>query len=212
MKKIIFFVFLLGISLGLIISSTINLLQTQKDKSFENTKEKEKKLAIEKVDEEVKKTQEESPKEDIQIDKKEIIDNTLNEKEKEKEEFATITIEENDTSSQIADILYEKELISSKEDFKILFNLKTLDMYKAGEVITQKGIISKGWKVDLLLSMLNKNYNKVLDNLYTNKLIDDKDSFDFTLRLIKENKKIVPGEKVIKRGMSMKEIIDIITK
>lgn len=203
MKKVILFVLLLGISLGLIISSTINVVYNDLYKELKDNAKNEKVVKTAKVNK-----NEEMQKENI--NKEEILNNTL--QKQKQEEYVKIIIQEGHNSTQIADILYEKNLISSKEDFKILFNLKTLDIYAAGEVITQNGIISRGWKIKMLLDMINKGYNETVETLYTKKIIDDKDSSDFFLSILQTNKKIVPGEKVIKRGASMKEIIDIITK
>lgn len=211
MKKIILFVLLIGISLGLIISSTINMIYSKHHKieDIENKKVvKTVKIHKKELDKQKEK------KEDTKINKEEILNNTINQQKNEnkQEEYVSIIIQDGYNSSQIADILYEKGLISSKEDFKILFNLKTIDVYKAGDTITRKGIISSGWKINLLLKMLNKNYDKLSDTLYSNQLIDDKDSFNFFLSTLKTSSKVVPGEKVIKRGSSIKEIIEIIIK
>lgn len=123
-----------------------------------------------------------------------------------------INIKNGYTCNEIADLLYEKELIFNKEDFKMIYNLMLLDIYGTGDALTKKGIISKGWKINTLSKIIISKRDKVIDILYSYGLIDDKYAFNIILNSINSNKKIVYGEKKIKKGSSNIEIIEILTK
>jgi cell division protein YceG involved in septum cleavage len=195
LKKIICCVFIVGLSLGLIISSSINLIYNKNNVKTKEAVNNNVKIDTLKINEE----------NDLQNLEKEKVQQENN------EEYVTIKIEDEYTCDEISELLYESGLISNKQDFKIMFNLKTLDIFEAGKVLTNKGLISRGWQINTLLSLLGKSYDKVLNALYEEKLIDDKESVDFFLSILKETKQIVPGEKVIKKGASINEIIKIIT-
>ena len=192
-QKIIFFTLGIGFSIGLITSSVINinLDKTKETSSLEIKKEIEKKKIT-------------------GTETKEI----LIEKEKEniEDEFENINIKNGYTCNEIADILYEKELIYNKEDFKMIYNLMLFDIYGAGSSLTQKGIISKGWKINTLSKIIITKRNEVTDILYEDGVIENEDGFNIILNSINSNKKIVYGEKKIKKGSSNIEIIEILTK
>lgn len=192
-QKIIFFTLGIGFSIGLITSSVININvdKTKETSSLEIKKEIEKKKIT-------------------GTETKEI----LIEKEKEniEDEFENINIKNGYTCNEIADILYEKELIYNKEDFKMIYNLMLFDIYGAGSSLTQKGIISKGWKINTLSKIIITKRNEVTDILYEDGVIENEDGFNIILNSINSNKKIVYGEKKIKKGSSNIEIIEILTK
>jgi cell division protein YceG involved in septum cleavage len=198
LKKSVLYVFLFIIGVVLIVYSVRNITLGKKNHELNAFVEKTNKLQT------------------LEIDKEEILKNSLKEEkpshENKTDEIVTITIKDDYTSDTIADLLYQKGLISHKEDFKILLNLKTVDPLKAGQALTEKGVISKGWKIEQLLKIIAKNYDPMLNILYHYQLIDNKESADFFMRIFKENRKIIPGEKEIRKGSSIHEIIEIITK
>ncbi|MCT4507970.1 MAG: hypothetical protein N4A48_04290 [Tepidibacter sp.] len=186
-QKIIFFTLFMGISIGLITSSLINI-------NFNKTKE----VSI--LENEKK------------IEKKENIEQILVQEDTIENEFVNINIKSGYTCNEITDLLYQKELISNKEDFKIIYNIMLFDVYGAGDSLTEKGIVSKGWKIKTLTEIILSKRNKVVDILYKDGLVDDKYGLDTILNSVNSNKKIVYGEKKIKKGSSNIEIIDILTK
>ncbi|CAH2213994.1 hypothetical protein [Tepidibacter aestuarii] len=187
MQKIILFTLFIGFSTGLIVSSVINI-------NFDKVKETS---VLEMKNE---------------IEKKENIQEVLADKKNIEDEFVNINIKNGYTCNEIADLLYEKELIFNKEDFKMIYNLMLLDIYGTGDALTKKGIISKGWKINTLSKIIISKRDKVIDILYSYGLIDDKYAFNIILNSINSNKKIVYGEKKIKKGSSNIEIIEILTK
>ncbi|SHH49369.1 MltG/YceG/YrrL family protein [Tepidibacter thalassicus] len=186
MKRIIFCIFILGLSLGVIISSSLNLIYSKNNVKIEETVNNH--LEIKEKNKEREKKQ-----------------------PKKEEEYVTIKIENGYTCDEISELLYKKGLINNKEDFKIMFNLKTLDIFKSGQALTNRGLISRGWQINTLLNILGKNYDKVLNVLYDENLINDRESFDFFLSILKETRRIIPGQKTIKKGSSINEIIEILT-
>jgi cell division protein YceG involved in septum cleavage len=142
---------------------------------------------------------------------KEIVDNEESKEESANEpEIVQIVIKEGLSSEEIAEMLYRKQLIASKEDFKILLNLRTLDTVKAGQVLTDHGIISQGWKVTQLLGVVSRKHHVTSQKIYEAKLIDDEASLTYILGALKEKENVVPGKKSIKRGTSMNEIVEIL--
>ncbi len=186
-QKIVFFTLFIGFSIGLITSSLINI-------NFDKRKE----TSVLKMKKE--------------IEKKEIVKETVIEEKNIEDKFVNIDIKNGYTCNEITDLLYENGLIYNKEDFKIIYNLMLLDVYESGNLLTKKGIISKGWKINTLLKIIISKRNEITDILYKDGLIDDKYSFDVILNSINSNKKIVFGQKKIKKGSSNIEIIEILTK
>ncbi len=133
-------------------------------------------------------------------------------KKEQEEAYVTIHIEQNNTSEEIANILYEKGLIQHKEDFKLLLDLKRLDPFEVGQVLTKKGVISEGWKINQLLGILSKKSSDVSSILYRNKVMENQESVLFLIHTLNEKRMIVPGDKTIQKGASIIEIIDILTK
>ncbi|WFD11705.1 hypothetical protein [Tepidibacter hydrothermalis] len=206
-QKIIFLTLGIGFSIGLLTSSLININydKTKKTSGLEMKKE------IEEKEEQIEKKEIEEKEE--QIEKKEIEEKEkLVDKKNIEDEFVNINIKNGYTCNEIADILYENELIYNKEDFKIIYNLMLFDIYGAGSSLTKKGIISKGWKINTLSKIIITKRNEVTNILYKDKIIDDKYSLNAILDSINSNKKIVYGEKKIKKGSSNIEIIEILTK
>ncbi|MEJ8554432.1 hypothetical protein [Tepidibacter sp. Z1-5] len=193
-QKIIFFTLAIGFSIGLLTSSLININidKTKEASVLEEKKEKEK--------------QKEKEKKEIEEKQK------LVEKKNIEDEFVNINIKNGYTCNEIADILYEKELIYDKEDFKMIYNLMLFDIYGAGNSLTQKGIISNGWKINTLSKIIISKRNEVTDILYKDGLIDNEYGFNVILNSINSSKKIVYGDKKIKKGSSNIEIIEILTK
>jgi cell division protein YceG involved in septum cleavage len=141
----------------------------------------------------------------------EIVENEEVQEESVKEpEVVQIVIKEGLSSEEIAEMLYQKQLITSKEDFKILLNLKTLDAVKAGQVLTDHGIISQGWKISQLLGIVSRKHTTASKKIYEAKLIDDEASLGYILGILKEKESVIPGEKSITRGTSMNEIVEIL--
>ncbi|WP_099187196.1 hypothetical protein [Tepidibacter mesophilus] len=186
-QKIIIFTLCIGFSIGLITSSLINISfnKTKKTSSLDNNKK---------------------------IEKEEIIQETSVVEKKIEDEYVNINIKNGYTCNEIAELLYEKELIHNKEDFKIIYNLMLLDIYEAGNSLTKKGIISKGWKINTLSKIIISKKSQVIDILYKDGLIDDEYGFNIILSSINSNKKVIYGEKKIKKGSSNIEIIEILTK
>lgn len=191
MQKIIFFTLGIGFSIGLITSSVINinLGKTKETSSLEIKKEIQKKEIKEKETKQI-------------VIKKDNVEN----------EFVNIDIKNGYTCNEIADILYKKELIYNKEDFKMIYNSMLFDIYGAGNSLTRKGVISKGWKINTLSKIIITKRNEVTDILYKDGIIENKDEFNIILNSINYNKRIVYGEKKIKKGSSNIEIIEILTK
>ncbi|OPJ57118.1 endolytic transglycosylase MltG [Alkalithermobacter paradoxus] len=118
MKKIIMFIFLLGLSLGVMTTSIVNIglkkeVQVEKESIEDRYSEKEE-------------IEEEQHNDKIQIN--------------EKEEYVNITVKSGYTSHRVIDILYENELIYNKEDFKLMLDLLNLNSkIKVGEINIKKG-------------------------------------------------------------------------
>ncbi|SHG95429.1 beta/alpha barrel domain-containing protein [Tepidibacter thalassicus] len=122
MKKLILFIFIIGFSMGLIVSSSINIINNRTIDKQNITKNKTEKTKIE------------MPK------KIETPKNTIS-KENKKEEFITIVIQNGYTSEKVADILLDNGLIQHKQDFLTL--LKSLNLsskIRVGEKSIKKGI------------------------------------------------------------------------
>ncbi|SHK44734.1 beta/alpha barrel domain-containing protein [Tepidibacter formicigenes] len=124
MKKLTLTIFVIGFSIGLIVSSSINIINNK------NINKKEPEV----------------------LNKQELLKNTIKEEkkvkeipkatvaDKPKEEFVTIIIENGYTSQKVADILYNDGLIQHKEDFLTL--LKSLNLsskIRVGEKTIKKG-------------------------------------------------------------------------
>lgn len=197
MKRHIRFVFILGIGMGLIIASMLGMVGT---KMTNYQKE-----VMGRIDAANQVVQEETPTDKEIVDNEEIKEESANEPE-----IVQIVIKEGLSSEEIAEMLYRKQLIASKEDFKILLNLRTLDTVKAGQVLTDHGIISQGWKVTQLLGVVSRKHNATSQKIYEAKLIDDENSLRYILGVLKEKENVVPGKKSIKRGTSMNEIVEIL--
>ncbi|MFT9494210.1 hypothetical protein [Anaerosolibacter sp.] len=197
MKTHIRFVFILGIGMGLIIASMLGMVGT---KMTNYQKE-----VMGRLDAANQVVQEEAPTDKEIVDNEEIKEESSNEPE-----IVQIVIKEGLSSEEIAEMLYQKQLIASKEDFKILLNLRTLDTVKAGQVLTDHGIISQGWKVTQLLGVVSRKHHATSQKIYGAKLIDDEASLRYILSVLKEKENVVPGKKSIKRGMSMNEIVEIL--
>ncbi|MBB6213971.1 cell division protein YceG involved in septum cleavage [Anaerosolibacter carboniphilus] len=201
MKKHARYIFILGVGIGLIIASLLGLVGN-KMANYQHEVMGRLAAANQVGEEETSKDQGEEKKEEVQVEA---------EKEQNKEsETVEILIKEGLSSEEIAEILYQNQLIADKEDFKILLNLKTLDTVKAGQVLTDQGIISRGWKITQLLSTVSKKYDKAAEKMYEAKLIDDQESLAYIMGILREGKKVIPGKKIIKRGTSMNEIVQIL--
>ncbi|MCT4509265.1 MAG: hypothetical protein N4A48_11035 [Tepidibacter sp.] len=151
MNKVFILILVLGISIGLLLGSSVNILAN--NNSQPKLKEKnEFSQPIDKVDNNQNNTNQVTKEEPV---KEEIVEEPIEEKVVEedivKEEYVTIVIQNGFTSNKVADILYDHELIFNKNDFLTL------------------------------------------------------------LRCLNLSSRLRIGEKTIKRGSSMMEIIDIIT-
>ncbi|WP_129597488.1 hypothetical protein [Anaerophilus nitritogenes] len=207
MGKKIVYTFLAGIGIGLILSSSIHIIYNTQDRP-KTIVEQKKQDQFSK--EEILKQEEEKMKQEKIKEEKE--NEELQKKEDQEEDYITIRIEENTTSEEIANILYENNLIEHKEDFQLLLDLKRLDPFKAGDVLTKNGIISGGWKINQLLGILSKKSSDVSSAIYQNKVLENQKSVSFLVNTLHHTKKLVPGDKTIQRGASIVEIIDILTK
>ncbi|KXZ39798.1 YceG-like family protein [Alkalithermobacter thermoalcaliphilus JW-YL-7 = DSM 7308] len=125
MKKAILSLFLLGFSLGLMICSTLNIVINNGNLSNELDDKDVNRQEI-KLDENLEENKD-------KISKKE-------EQQNNDQEYVNIKIETGYTSDRVVDILYENELISNKEDFKLMLNLLQLNgKIKVGEKQIKKG-------------------------------------------------------------------------
>ena len=124
MKKIIWTVFILGLSCGMVLSSSLNLII--KEKPVTIIKEVEKK--------EVKKQN--TKTEDI---KPKPVEPTLS-LPQPLEEDVKIVIQSGYSSGTVAQILYDAKLIANKNDFKTMLTLmKASSKVRTGERIIKRG-------------------------------------------------------------------------
>lgn len=128
MKKIILLIFLIGFSAGLILSSSINIVNSRlvaKTKQIEKNEKNKEKLENK---EQINKTKD-LEKLPIKSQNKPIPN-----------EYVIIRIESGYTSETVANVLYDNQLISDKESFNTL--IKSLNMsskIKVGEKTIKKG-------------------------------------------------------------------------
>lgn len=127
MNKVFTLILVIGISIGLLLGSSINILTNKNYDQSENKKQNE-------FD---KKINKDSQSQDS--DKKVVSEKPLKENENE-EIYINIIIQNGFTSNKVADILYENELIFNKNDFLTL--LRCLDLsskLRVGEKTIKKG-------------------------------------------------------------------------
>ena len=127
MNKVFTLILVIGISIGLLLGSSINILTNKNYDQSENKKQNE-------FD---KKINKDSQSQDS--DKKVVSEKPLKENENE-EMYINIIIQNGFTSNKVADILYENELIFNKNDFLTL--LRCLDLsskLRVGEKTIKKG-------------------------------------------------------------------------
>lgn len=128
MKKIILLIFLIGFSAGLMLSSSINIVNSRlvaKTKQIEKNEKNKEKLENK---EQINKTKD-LEKLPIKSQNKPIPN-----------EYVIIRIESGYTSETVANVLYDNQLISDKESFNTL--IKSLNMsskIKVGEKTIKKG-------------------------------------------------------------------------
>lgn len=199
MKKQIRFVFIIGVGLGLIIASSLGIMGN-KMAAYQQEVMGRVAASNQVVYAETKADQ-------GNLDKEEVQEEAIKE-----QEMVEVLIGDGLSSEEIAEILYQKQLISHKEDFKILLNVKTVDPVKVGQVLTDHGIISRGWKITQLLGMISKKYDRAVEKIYDARVIDDKGSLAYMMGTLREKKKVIPGMKVIKRGTSINEIVHILIR
>ncbi|MEJ8553280.1 hypothetical protein [Tepidibacter sp. Z1-5] len=126
MNKVFTLILVIGISIGLLLGSSINILANKNYSQSRDRKENEFSQPIN--------NKSQNQDDNNQISNKQTL------KENNKEGYVNIIIQNGFTSNKVADILYENKLIVNKEDFLTL--LRCLDLsskLRVGEKNIKKG-------------------------------------------------------------------------
>ncbi len=129
MRKVFTIILVIGISIGLLLGSSINVLVNKNNNQYENKKENE---FAQKINNEPQHPNSNNN----QVSKEE----PFKKNNKDDEVYVNIIIQNGFTSNNVADILYENELILNKDDFLTL--LRCLDLsskLRVGEKNIKKG-------------------------------------------------------------------------
>ncbi|WFD12060.1 hypothetical protein [Tepidibacter hydrothermalis] len=126
MNKVFTLILIIGISIGLLLGSSINILANKNHNQSEGKKENEFSQTINK--------ESQNQDDNNQISNEQPLEKT------DTEEYVNIIIQNGFTSNKVADILFENQLIFNKNDFLTL--LKCLDLssnLRVGEKKIKKG-------------------------------------------------------------------------